>query len=315
MQMCRSYIYALLLGVILFNVLLAMMTRAVIAYDELFAMATIAAGIAPALWAIRRQKATGSALRLVAGVLETIVLIDLLTLAFRVFDHVTKTNQLPMADPLLAAADQALGFDWQAYFTWIHDTPILHGAMLQTYGLLEIAMLITIAALFLTGRRQRGALLIEAIVWCSLFSVSIGAFFPATGATIHYLAGDTLGDWPNFGFVPGVYHMETLTALRDPNQVFRIGEGAMVGLNTFPSMHTASAVLLIVFTWRTWLVGPALAFAVPMLMATPVWGGHYLVDILAGAAMALTVTTVLQRGARASFAMAETRAPDAIPAE
>jgi len=156
-------------------------------------------------------------------------------------------------------------------------------------------MVMTIIGLFLTGHGAGGRMLIETIVLCSLISVSIGAFLPAHAAVVHYLKSADPSLYANFPFLPGIYHMETLTALRDPSAIYRVGEHTMVGLNTFPSMHTATAILLLVFARGTWLALPSWSFAVPMLMATPVWGGHYFIDIFAGTAMALAVAFAVHR--------------------
>ncbi|HSI16732.1 MAG TPA: phosphatase PAP2 family protein, partial [Sphingomonas sp.] len=63
--------------------------------------------------------------------------------------------------------------------------------------------------------------------------------------------------------------------------------GAIRGLVSAPSFHTASAVLFIAaaWPWRT-LRWPLLALNVAMLISTPVEGTHYLSDMILGAAVA-----------------------------
>jgi membrane-associated phospholipid phosphatase len=61
-----------------------------------------------------------------------------------------------------------------------------------------------------------------------------------------------------------------------------------VGLITFPSFHAAMAVLFALAAWsHPWLRWPFALLNAIMLVATITHGGHYLVDVLAGCAIAL----------------------------
>ncbi len=70
----------------------------------------------------------------------------------------------------------------------------------------------------------------------------------------------------------------------------------LAGIVTFPSFHAASALL---YGWALWPVRwirPFAVFAnVAMLAATPIAGGHYFVDLLAGLAVALAAIVVARR--------------------
>jgi membrane-associated phospholipid phosphatase len=55
------------------------------------------------------------------------------------------------------------------------------------------------------------------------------------------------------------------------------------GIITFPSFHTAWAVILIATFWQTRLRWPAVALNALMIVSTITTGGHYYVDIVAGA--------------------------------
>ena len=74
----------------------------------------------------------------------------------------------------------------------------------------------------------------------------------------------------------------------------------MEGIVTMPSYHTVLAVLLTYAFRRTGLVGYGIAtLNFVMLLSIPPIGGHYLVDVLAGGALALGAIAV-QRAAGAS---------------
>ena len=71
------------------------------------------------------------------------------------------------------------------------------------------------------------------------------------------------------------------------------------GIVTFPSFHAASAVL---YAWALWPVRwmrpiVVLAFGA-MLAATPINGGHYLIDIIAGTAIAVLAIVAARRAGR-----------------
>jgi membrane-associated phospholipid phosphatase len=71
------------------------------------------------------------------------------------------------------------------------------------------------------------------------------------------------------------------------------------GIVTFPSFHAASAVL---YAWALWPVRwmrpiVVLAFTA-MLAATPINGGHYLIDIIAGTAIAILAIAAARRAGR-----------------
>jgi hypothetical protein len=72
------------------------------------------------------------------------------------------------------------------------------------------------------------------------------------------------------------------------------------GIVTFPSFHAASAVL---YAWALWPVRwmrpiVVLAFTT-MLAATPINGGHYLIDVIAGVAIAAASIVAARQAGRA----------------
>ena len=72
----------------------------------------------------------------------------------------------------------------------------------------------------------------------------------------------------------------------------------MQGIVTMPSYHTVMAVLLTYAFRRTGLIGYGIAtLNLVMLLSIPPIGGHYLVDVLAGGALALGAIAV-QRAPR-----------------
>jgi membrane-associated phospholipid phosphatase len=69
---------------------------------------------------------------------------------------------------------------------------------------------------------------------------------------------------------------------------------------SFPSFHAAAAILFLWAFWPVrWIWPIAMVANCAMLLATPIGGGHYFVDIFAGIAIAaisiMTVTRITRR--------------------
>jgi hypothetical protein len=185
----------------------------------------------------------------------------------------TALNQ-PLCDAALVRFDAALGFDWLRWYALVEDQPLLHRVLLLAYmsGPLQIIG----AVIYFGVTRQHGcnrALWYNAMA-AMLLTIVVAALFPAAGA-YHYFQLD----WRMAPQLPDFFAMRS----GGPHQF-----GALQGLVSLPSYHTAQALLFIdayrgqprAFPW-------VLALNVLMLLATPVMGGHYLADILAGAGVAL----------------------------
>lgn len=90
-----------------------------------------------------------------------------------------------------------------------------------------------------------------------------------------------------------------LTALRGNGPV-QIDLRTMEGLSTFPSYHTCLGLILIWCSRGSWvsaLAGWGSGLAV--IAATPVFGGHYAADLIAGALVMAGVVPLWQLVARA----------------
>jgi membrane-associated phospholipid phosphatase len=75
-----------------------------------------------------------------------------------------------------------------------------------------------------------------------------------------------------------------------------LDSGTLGGIITFPSFHAAAAVLYLWAFWSVWWMRPiALITNVGMLLATPIGGGHYFVDVLAGVGVAVLAIAAARR--------------------
>lgn len=189
----------------------------------------------------------------------------------------------PLRDRIFDIADRMLGFDWVALLGWMNEMPATFGVLRLVYGSLTLQMALAALCLAFAGHLLRLRTYTLAFLLATLTTIAISAILPAAGVWLHY--GLTEADSPNL--VPVVSDVwPVFTGLRDGSVRALVATGAQ-GVITFPSLHAALAVMMVVALWPVpfvrWIV---LALNLAMLAATPIDGSHYLVDIIAGVAVA-----------------------------
>lgn len=206
--------------------------------------------------------------------------------ALRIFNHLSMTLSLPLADDMLSRADIALGFDWPAYVTWLNANHRLFYAVEWTYAGLDkySAVFLMIWALGDDKKQRCFEFMAFFIVSASLCMV-VGALFPAWGSVAHYAMDYTKLE--NIDPTMGKYFIKHITELREEiAPVLNLSE--MPGLVTFPSFHSALGLLIIyVCRKKLWLLIASAIVNLSMIATTPLLGGHYFVDIIGAAFFAL----------------------------
>ena len=215
----------------------------------------------------------------------------------------------PLIDADLALADEVLGVSTQAFVKWVAWHPTLVQLLNAAY--LSTVPLIFATVLVLAWTRREASMweLCLAFAGAGILCTLISALVPAAGAFVHYETGSDLRAALPEG--AGVYHLPTFYEYRSgTSNVVDIHH--LNGLITFPSFHAAMA-LMTGYALRDlrWISGLAWAWsALTVLSAVPI-GGHYAIDLLAGAAVwapfALLARVKLPRGRRVILAPAATR--------
>lgn len=203
---------------------------------------------------------------------------------FSTINHLLMTLSFPLADELLLRWDHSLGLNWLAYAKAIASRPALGNTLSFAYTRLSNDGLAVILGLAVLLNRQLRVLEITfLVVTTSLVCLLVSPLFPARAAFA------TLADPELLSLVSqgGDYHLSQFVALRDTEPVL-LRSGELTGLSTFPSFHTVLA-LLIMWCSRGHILAhvPAIGSGIAILAATPVYGGHYFVDLLAGACVAV----------------------------
>lgn len=206
--------------------------------------------------------------------------------AVRLLNHTTMAIPLPLTDDLLDGWDRALGFDWRAYFDAVAAWPLLRDAMAWSYTSLTFLSVAAYLVMSLTQDRLRALFFLETFSLTAVFCTTVGALFPARAAVERYFGATAV--FPDFPLEPGLYHLASLERLRTGEPV-ELVLGQLPGLVTFPSFHTAAGVLLAMACWRCWMFLPAALYAALMIASTPVFGGHYFIDLIAGTLVAVVI--------------------------
>jgi len=226
-------------------------------------------------------------------VLGSIAQIVLVTVVMPPLTYVAAAANFPLRDAELMAVDRALGLDWAAYVAFVNDHPLLSGWLTYGYAMIRWPLFAIPVILTAAGR------------YCRLQDFTLAFALALIATTIVSALVPAIGVYQQIGLDPS--HLENLDAQAYLDQVRDLApvrDGALrhldlfglAGIVTFPSFHAASALL---YGWALWPVRWIRPFAVlvnlAMLAATPIAGGHYFVDLLAGVAVALAAIVVARR--------------------
>lgn len=212
-------------------------------------------------------------------------LLTVFSLAAVVLQDTTIAAHFSLVDERLAQIDAALGFHWPSAYLWLKAHPQTFEALRRCY-LLHGWQVATIPVLLACARRMDD-LADYLLLFCAtvVLAILISAPLPASNPHIYFgqVGAYDASEWSQFA------------ALRDGAQrVIDLNDNQ--GLISLPSLHAAHAVVFVYVTrhLRGWNVGFALVNVVMTIAALP-FGGHYLVDILAGIALALAVIWTSRR--------------------
>ena len=222
--------------------------------------------------------------------------IVLVTLLMTPLTYIAAAADLPMRDASLQHLDEALGLDWRAYFYFIYERPKLIAALVLGYNIIGLPIFGIPVLLGMTRHHRRLQEFTLAFMLALIATTVISALVPAIGTY------DLLGLKPDPAILkPGGYldGMRDLPLVRD-GALRALDLRKLGGIITFPSFHAAAAVLYLWALWSVWWMRPlALIACSTMLVATPIGGGHFFIDVFAGIAVAVVaIVAALRIGQR-----------------
>lgn len=207
--------------------------------------------------------------------------------------YVAASAALPLWDAELMTWDRDLGLDWMALLSAMNTHADLHPAFRFAYASFAIQATTTVLALAFANHLIRLRRFLLGFMLATFVTIAVSAVMPAQGVWGHlHLATH---DYPNIAPVTQSTHLAVFHGLRDGSFRELMAQGAE-GIITFPSLHAALGLLFILAMWPIpYLRWAAVALNVLMIAATPVDGGHYFSDVIAGLAIALACWAVAAR--------------------
>lgn len=220
-----------------------------------------------------------------AVLLTSMMQIILFSMAAAVLSYMVAAQGGPLWDERFGQWDRALGLDWLAYVRWVGDHPWIVQLYRWAYISLIPQLLVLVMALSISGKLRAIRILICASMLAGIAAVLMSGLTPAISNYIHL--GLTAADLPGLDPVAAYVHRADFLGLRD-GHLRTIDIMALQGIITFPSYHAA---LGLIYIWGFTRLGPlgwvGATWPGVMLLATPVDGAHYFVDVFAGMLLAV----------------------------
>lgn len=224
----------------------------------------------------------------------------------------------PLQDVTYEAIDRALGLDWRGMLSWMNEYTAAHWVLMLSYMSFTVQASMTVLALAFAGQLVRLRIFMLALVMSALVCIAISVVLPAQGIWGFYNL--SAADYPAIVPATRELHLPIFHGLRDGSFRALSGLGSD-GIIVFPSFHAALAVIFMVALWPV----PVLRwFGVVvnslMIVATPIDGGHYFIDVPGGIVVAVlclaAARAVAGRAGRApsSLAMTATQSTTNSPA-
>ncbi|MGX8008057.1 phosphatase PAP2 family protein [Mesorhizobium sp. ORM8.1] len=220
-----------------------------------------------------------------AAPLEAIALGVLMAMPILASTYLAASLNRPLMDEALVWTDAAIGFNWLTFIGFVDSWPALAHSLNNAYSTFLVQLFLLPLILGATGRYERCyTMVLSYAVICYVSSI-VSIWFPALGTYAVY--GVQQDQLHNINAHFGFYFLDHFNAVRSEAQ-FVLSPLTAKGIITFPSVHAAVALLC---AWAAWdLRLPArlffLALNILMAVAAITHGNHYLVDVIAGLAIA-----------------------------
>lgn len=194
----------------------------------------------------------------------------------RAFTYLLASLRFPVIDSALDSFDKFLGFNWLNWYHFLEAHSAIKHVLNVAY--LSIPLQVLFSIIYFSHREEcsrSNRLWLTAVV-SFVITTLVSGFLPAVGAFEYYGIADDLH---------GVHRYDLHALLSGTLTSVSIDD--LKGLITLPSYHAGCAIFLTyIYRNQRYMLFPVVPLNVLMLIATPAAGGHYLADVLAGAAVA-----------------------------
>jgi membrane-associated phospholipid phosphatase len=246
-----------------------------------------------------------------AFMLVSIAQLELVVLLVTPLTYIAASVNFPLQDSNLAFVDRMLGLDWQAYYNWIYERPALVPYVYLSYAMIGGPVFGVPILLGLTKNYRRLQQFTFACTLTLVATAIISSLLPAFGTYYQY---GVSADTPIFRASGYLVQLHELPQVRD-GSLRVLFPSSLGGIITFPSFHAAAGVLAIWAFWGVWWMRPfALIVYIAMILATPLVGGHYFIDVFAGVGLAVLAIALAKRVGESRSVAAPIVTRDAVTA-
>lgn len=192
-------------------------------------------------------------------------------------------------DAALQRVDEALGFDWLAWYRTVADHRWLQIAGTAAYRSIYLSPALLLGYFALNCERAAAYRFLAGFWLAAVITLLAYPMLPALGP-LSYLWHGTIPYMPE----SAVWQAELIPPLR-AEHVRWIDLTQLHGLVEAPSFHAAAATLYIATGWRiASLRWPLFAMNAAMFLSTPIEGTHYFIDLLLGVAVAAVAMVLIE---------------------
>ncbi|HEV7260714.1 MAG TPA: phosphatase PAP2 family protein [Bosea sp. (in: a-proteobacteria)] len=207
--------------------------------------------------------------------------------------YLVVTLGFPMQDAAFHRLDLALGLDWRAMLGWLDRNAWLAPPLTFAYKTYMHQGLVLTLLLCFCGRGMAARSMILAMIMAGVVTVVLSGLMPAV--SIFEFLKLTPADYPNLRPAAGLVHLPHVLALHS-GEAFVFDTRQTHGIITFPSYHAALGLIMLLAAWSHPLLRwPFFVLNAAMIVATPIDGGHYFIDVLAGLAIAALAHVLARR--------------------
>lgn len=212
--------------------------------------------------------------------------------AFSMLNYLLLTVAGPRIDTMLASVDRAFGFDWPAMMAFMTDYPRINALLQLCYMSVMPQIAFLIVVLGLSRRADKIYEMSLSIALGAVLTVTIWTIAPSFGAFSVYDLPPQVSAHLSVALDHAYARSLVDLLAHGPGRISPTDAKGLVG---FPSFHGALAMIV---AWYArdirYLRWPALTLNALVLVATPIQGGHHVVDLVGG--LAVTIAAVLATG-------------------
>lgn len=209
------------------------------------------------------------------------------------FNYLLMPTQAPAIDHTLIWVDSLLGYHWPDVIAWAAANPVLNDIFRYAYMTTIPQIAVLIIVLGMSGRAHQLHVMMVSITITSILAIVFWGFFPSHGAkSIFTLSAEV--EALASPIVDTAYGRDLLRMAAEGPGL--ISPDSVKGLIAFPSYHAVLAFTA-VYAMRgvKGLFWVYLVINALILPATPLHGGHHLVDVPAGFVLFVLGTVAAER--------------------